>query len=184
MKRPDALKYATHLQTHITGASLPRNLSYPALVEPAVLHALQSWISETEDSRTLWVVGPHENSAESSTRTAALGVIASAFRQNVPFISHFCERPRYGRAAGSGSGGGGRARSSEEAGLIGCVYSLISQLLQFSVEETDLDLSPERLAKLDGSMESWDSSLDLLEDLLERTSLLPYCVIHGLNDLD
>ena len=184
MKRPDALKYATHLQTHITGASLPSNLSYPALVEPAVLHALQSWISETEDSRTLWIVGPHENSAESSARTAALGIIASAFQQNVPFISHFCERPRYGRSAGSGSGGVGRAQSSEETGLIGCVYSLISQLLQFSIEETDLDLSPERLAKLDGSMESWDVSLDLLEDLLERTPLLPYCVIHGLNDLD
>lgn len=184
MKRPDALKYATHLQTYITGASLPSNLSYPALVEPAVLHALQSWISETEDSRTLWIVGPHENNAESSARTAALGVIASAFQQNVPFISHFCEWPRYGRGAGSGSGGGGRAQSSEETGLIGCVYSLISQLLQFSIEETDLDLSPERLAKLDGSMESWDTSLDLLEDLLERTPLLPYCVIHGLNDLD
>lgn len=68
MKRPDALKYATRLQMHITGASLPSNLSYPALVEPAVLHALQSWISETEDSRTLWIVGPHENSAESSDR--------------------------------------------------------------------------------------------------------------------
>lgn len=120
MKRPDALKFATHLQTYIAGASLPSNLSYLALVEPAVLHALQSWISETEDSRT----------------------------------------------------------------LIGCVYSLISQLLQFSIEETDLDLSPERLAKLDGSMESWDTSLDLLEGLLECTPLLPYCVIYGLNDLD
>lgn len=68
--------------------------------------------------------------------------------------------------------------------MIGRVYSLISQLLQFSIEETNLDPSPERLAKLDGSMESWDGSLDLLEDLLERTPLLSYCVIHGLNDLD
>lgn len=69
-------------------------------------------------------------------------------------------------------------------GLIGLVYSLIRQLLQFNVEENDLDLSPERFAKLDGTMDSWECSLDLLEDLLDRTRFLPYCVIHGLNKLD
>ena len=64
------------------------------------------------------------------------------------------------------------------------MYSLLSQLLQFSGPEDQLDVSEERLVALDGGKASWDASLKVLRALLDRTPVLMYCVIDGLNDLE
>jgi len=74
--------------------------------------------------------------------------------------------------------------SIEQVRLVGLVYSLIYQLLEFSGAEDELDVSKESLAALNGGKESWSASLEVLRSLLDRTPVLMYCVIDGLNDLE
>lgn len=74
--------------------------------------------------------------------------------------------------------------SIEQVRLVGLVYSLIYQLLEFSGAEDELDVSKESLAALNGGKESWSASLEVLRSLLNRTPVLVYCVIDGLNDLE
>jgi hypothetical protein len=74
--------------------------------------------------------------------------------------------------------------SIEQLGLVGVVHSLLSQLLQFSGAEDQLDASEESLVALDGGKASWGASLKALRALLDRTPVLMYCVIDGLNDLE
>ncbi|KAI0809846.1 hypothetical protein GGR55DRAFT_689098 [Xylaria sp. FL0064] len=93
-----------------------------------------------------------------------------------PLISHFCRRPQPGEMR--------PGMSMAQAGLVGLVYSLIHQLLQFSATEDSLDISAETLTALDGSNKSWGASLEVLRALLDRTPVLMYCVIDRLNDLE
>ncbi|KAI1086588.1 hypothetical protein F5B19DRAFT_498199 [Rostrohypoxylon terebratum] len=74
--------------------------------------------------------------------------------------------------------------SVEQVGLIGMVYSLICQLLQFSRPSDTLRISKESLKALKQEEGSWDIALEVLEALLQQTPVLAYCVIDGLNDLE
>ncbi|KAJ4399968.1 hypothetical protein N0V91_009041 [Didymella pomorum] len=71
----------------------------------------------------------------------------------------------------------------EKAGLIGLVYSLIIQLLQFRVEEDVLRISKEDMEALNGSDESWGIALGMLRSHLRATPQLSACVIDDLNML-
>jgi hypothetical protein len=102
-------------------------------------------------------------------------MLVVAWQTEIPLISHFCERPRFATLA--------RERDPEMVGLIGLVYSLISQLLQFSFEDDSFEVPQEAMTKLDGSDGSWGQALDLFATLLKATPHLALCVIDGLNDL-
>lgn len=176
--RGQALAYAYHLEEFIVGDDGLRYLSDARhrLAEDIVMRKLQEWIAATENSRTLWISCPVELQMASSARAASLGVIAAALQVEAPFISHFCEKPRYGSDTSHAS--------PERVALIGMVYDLVYQLLQFNIEDTNLDLSQERMRRLDGTDQSWRHSISLLDDLLKHTHNLPYCVIHGMNILE
>jgi hypothetical protein len=75
-----------------------------------------------------------------------------------------------------------KASNSDRVAIIGIVYSLIRQLLQFQ-RATPLTVR-ENLKKLDGTQESWSKSLAILSELLRNTPVLQYCVIDGLNLLE
>jgi hypothetical protein len=176
--RRQALNHCEHLKEYIVGDD-GVNLLVDGknwLVDTAVISRLQTWLSGTNDSQTLWISGPSEPQLVSSTRSAGLAVIAAAWQTEAPFISHFCDKPSTDLPRSGGS--------QEKVGLIGLIYDLIYQLLQFNKEDYDLDLSEKRLQQLDGSEESWLKSLSLLKDLLHHTQYLPYCIIHGLNNLE
>jgi hypothetical protein len=138
-----------------------------------VFSKLQDWLGDTSNSQALWISGPLEPQYISSTRSASLAVVATALEIHAPFVSHFCEKPNGQLPPGH--------TNRDKAGLIGLIYSLIYQLLQFKKDDSDLDLSDDRLQQLDGREESWSKALSLLKDLLHHTKYLPYCVIHAFN---
>ncbi|KAI1122777.1 hypothetical protein F5Y10DRAFT_253233 [Nemania abortiva] len=176
--REEARKYAPVLEPFIIGDEGPRVVRGGSfwLAEEGVLPKLRTWMVENETSRTLWISSPYDAEEVTSARAAALAAVMAAWQAEAPLISHFCQRPQPNRA---------RAKMSiEQVGLIGVVYSLIRQLLQFSAASDILDVSAESFSALDGGNESWDASVEILRALLERTPVFMYCVIDGLNDLE
>ena len=146
------------------------------VAEDEVLPKLRAWMVEDAAPRTLWVESPRDAAGTTSARAAALAVVAAAWQAEAPLISHFCQRPQRDEVRAG--------MSIEQVGLVGVVYSLLSQLLQFSGAEDQLDVSEESLVALDGGKASWGASLKALRALLDRTPVLMYCVIDGLNDLE
>ena len=141
-----------------------------------VLFRLQGWMAENETSRFLWISSPYDAGATvSESRAAALNTVAAALQAEAPLISHFCHRPHRNRTRDG--------MTIEQVGMIGLVYNLIQQLLQFSSEEEELELGEEDMAALDGTIRSWEASLQVLGTLMGRTPALMFCVIDGLNDL-
>jgi len=99
-----------------------------------------------------------------------------ALQAETPFISHFYELPDRGNSMSR--------ENSQRTGLIGMLYNLIYQLLQFSMEKTTVNSISTRLRDLDGSEASWPKAMFLFEELLCDNPNLSYCVIHGINRLE
>ncbi|KAH7088210.1 hypothetical protein FB567DRAFT_559899 [Paraphoma chrysanthemicola] len=137
---------------------------------------LHGWLGNDDASPTLWVSSPEViQVGMSSSRAAALSLLVAAWQAELPIISHFCERPRFATLPAD--------RDVERVGLIGLVFSLITQLLQFAVANDSFQVSHDQMEDLDGSDASWSHALELLVQLLRTTPQLGLCVIDGLNDL-
>jgi hypothetical protein len=150
------------------------------LPEVDIVSRLHDWIGPEAVSPTLWISSPDMSQfdgsgSSSGSYAAALNMLVVAWETEMPLISHFCERPRFATLA--------QDRDPERVGLIGMVYSLISQLLQFSFEDDSFEVPQDAMANLDGSDESWPHALDLFAALLKATPHLSLSVIDGLNDL-
>jgi hypothetical protein len=126
-------------------------------------------------SSTLWIASPDVSETFPSSRAAALTALVAARHSEVPLISHFCERPRPTELC--------PGRDVEKVGLIGLIYSLIAQLLQFNVTNDSFRISEAQLLKLDGSDDSWSVAVEVFSYLWETTTKLSYCIIDGPNDL-
>ncbi|KAF2444042.1 hypothetical protein P171DRAFT_494171, partial [Karstenula rhodostoma CBS 690.94] len=138
-----------------------------------VAPVLQDWMAKSDLPHTLWVSGPpvSDTISMTSSKAAAMNVVLAAWSVHSPIISHFCERP-YHSAEGL---------TCEQSGMIGLVYSLIMQLLQFEVEDDQLDLDLDDVARLNGSSASFSEGLRILYRLFVCTSDIRFCVIHNLN---
>lgn len=176
--REDAITYSAHLDSYIYGSeghSLIHKRNFPP-IEHVVRRNLEEWLLNKK-SHNLWISAPHEPDSTSSARAAAIGIVSSAWQAELPILSHFCKRPPHNAVP--------KSTTIEEVGLLGLVYSLIRQLLQFKVPETTMDLSETRFKLLSGDpMSSWDEACNILQELLEQTPAIRYCVIDGLNDLE
>ncbi|KAI0101139.1 hypothetical protein F4814DRAFT_432368 [Daldinia grandis] len=146
------------------------------VAEDGVLPKLRDWMVEQRTTRMLWISSPYEPGAMTSAHASALAVVAAAWQAKAPLISHFCQRPRRDELRAD--------MSIEQVGLMGLVYSLVSQLLQFNQDEAILNTGEDTFSKLNGEKQSWDTSLEALEVLLSHTTVLKYCVIDGLNELE
>ncbi|KAF2656516.1 hypothetical protein K491DRAFT_777898 [Lophiostoma macrostomum CBS 122681] len=136
---------------------------------------LQSWMTSNATSHTLWIFGPASSAnTSSSAKAAAMNAVLAAWRVKAPIASHFAERPRWCRDQ----------ITCEQVGILGIVYSLVMQLLQFNVDDDDFNISRADLDRLDGSEDSYAESLKVLHHLLLCTPQLRFCVVHGLNDLE
>jgi len=114
----------------------------------------QAWEDAEAGFSTLCVSGPElSHSGISSSRAFAMNILAAAWEAGIPTVSHFCERPRTATHVAD--------RELEKVGLIGLVYSLISQLLQFQFDGDTFEASQDALRRLDGSDESWPAALEL-----------------------
>jgi hypothetical protein len=146
------------------------------LPEVDVSTRLHEFIGPNSRSATLWVSGPSVDRQEMpNSRVVAMHLFLAAWQAEMPLISHFCERPRASTLP--------KHRKVEETGLIGLLYSLIHQLLQFEFEDDPFRIPGTELEKLDGSDQSWDQAIDVFTKLLDATPHLSLCVIDGLNEL-
>lgn len=175
--RREALKYFEDLEDFLIGddgSALIGERAGNWRASQDVLAHIETWMQTTE-STILWIETPFSVRQDDTAKSAAMGVIESVWTAGINFISHLCERPRESASDDM---------TPIEAGIIGLVYSLIYQLLQFGVEDDDIDLSKERFDSLASGLDSWSESLALLQDLLMGTYSLPFCIIHGLNELE
>lgn len=143
---------------------------------PKVASVLQEWMAKVELPQTLWVSGPAVSGTVSmtSSKASAMNVVLAAWTVHSPIISHFCERPHHGSDS----------VTCERSGMVGLVYSLIIQLLQFNVEDDQLNLDLKDMSRLDGSIASFSEGLKVLYQLFACTQDLRFCVIHNLNALE
>lgn len=173
-----ALRNAAHVQKYIVGQSGLDLLAHRKnrLLDTRTIVRVRKWLSSAETSQILWVCGPSDARNEFSATGSSLVVMNAAMRIEEPFISHFCSLPRLNERE--------EGKKVQNAGLIGLMYSLIYQLLQFNVEDDCWELSSGQLEKLDGSEESWPKGILLLDELLSHTPRLSYCIINGINRLE
>ncbi|KAI0891984.1 hypothetical protein F4806DRAFT_481308 [Annulohypoxylon nitens] len=174
----EAREYIPTLERYIVGEEGPAHFGAGSfwVAEEAVLPKLRDWMTGGSAPRTLWISSPYEPAGVTSARASALAVVAAAWQAKAPIISHFCKRPRHDELRSG--------MSVEQVGLMGMVYSLICQLLQFSRSEDTLRISKDSLEALNQERGSWNFALEVLEMLLQQTPVLTYCVIDGLNDLE
>lgn len=143
------------------------------LPDALVMHRLHRWFARSTQ-RTLWTWSPTPSTEVTSSHAAATSTICAAGESDMPIIHHFCQRPRYAEID--------EGRDVERFGLIILVYHLISQLLQFDVEDDQFEIHANTVDALDGEVASWPAALQTLSALLQSTSSISLCVIGGLND--
>ena len=177
--RETVLHESEHLEEYIIGQRISKHLYHiPVSVGAPVVSKLQQW-SQALSSQVLWILGPPDINLPSNMSFAASSIIATALKLDIPLLSHFCALPSYKPD--------GYPQPREQIALTGLAYSLIRQLIQQMPPFIDagIDLSSSRLQKLDGSIDSWDECLELLNDLLNHFPMpILLCVIDGLARLD
>ena len=178
LNRTTAKALATRLESFIVGSD-GQDLFDDGrfwLPDIQISTRLHDFIGSRSRPTVLWVSSPTVTQQEvSSARTAARSVLLAATQAEMPMISHFCQRPRFATLA--------QHRKVEETGMIGLVYSLINQLLQFDFEDDLFQVLELDIKALDGSDGSWPQALDILSKLLRTTPHMGLCVIDGLNEL-
>ncbi|KAF2111086.1 hypothetical protein BDV96DRAFT_500031 [Lophiotrema nucula] len=177
ISRIEAQAYVPKLEKFIIGTegqSLFDNGKF-WMPDTDVSSRLQRWLESDQGTSTLWITSPDVVPRTSSAQAAAMLAVATAWQSETPIISHFCRRPRSFEIP--------KGQKVEQAGLLGLLYSLIVQLLQFHVDNEEFEISETDLDKLDGSKESFHTALRSFSDLLHGTPQLSICVIHGVNDL-
>ena len=177
LSRVEARTLGSQLQKFVVGSEGPSLFKDGMfwLPEPRICSMLSDWISPDTLLSTLWIGSPSSSPGFSGSRAAALTAVVTAWDSEMPVISHFCGRPYFGDLA--------EGCTVEEVGLIGLVYSLVAQLLQFNVKDDNFQVSEERFAQLNGSRASWPGALLLFKELLRTTPHVTRCVIDGLNGL-
>ncbi|KAK4227774.1 phytanoyl-CoA dioxygenase [Podospora fimiseda] len=177
---------SAHLEDffHRDRVRLPLEHLGPSAAPLEVLQRLAGWTaSRTSASNILWISGPSDFTGydlENPVTMLAATVVDMAAQSKVPVLSYFCEL-RPGERIRDG-------HTPETQGLMALAFCLIRQMIELllPVVETDIDLSDERFAELDGSMECWGKLSSLLTDLVP---LLPasdkvFCIIDGLHWVD
>ena len=175
--RADARVLSKHLDDFVVGTQGPSLFKDGRLWLPDtdVSFKLRDWIGPDTQLSTIWITSPAASRGFPGSRAAALMAAVVAWESNMPVISHFCARPS--------PVGLSRDLTVEKVGMIGLVYSLITQLLQFNVHRDSFRFCKHEMGNLDGSNQSWSLALLLLQELLRATPQLQRCIIDGLNDL-
>jgi hypothetical protein len=135
---------------------------------PIVLE-IQDW-SKSPDSQMLWVIGPMEKAYPSSASKIAASVVNSAFTLSIPTISYFSHWPL----------------QNNRDPVVSILYSLIRQLLNLLSGTFNgcIDISARRLQLLNGSEQSLDEAIKLVEELVWLVPPLTLCILDGIDHFD
>ncbi len=139
---------------------LPCDPTGPAMIRREVLERIIQWTSSAEnDSPLLWLDGPpiEADGFDNPLSMLAAKFIELASASRVPVLSYFCGLQPHEPAG----------LTREEHGLLALVSALIRQMVELLLPafDTDTDLSSSRFRKLDGTVSSWQESVELLRCL-------------------
>ncbi|KAK7511730.1 uncharacterized protein IWZ02DRAFT_93533 [Phyllosticta citriasiana] len=150
-------------------------------VNQNIYHTLVSWASKGV-SEALWIAGPAPDAQPSQNTLTAAFIVAALRNLGVPVVSYFCayDASRY------------KTFDLEEE-VLKMVGALIHQVAAMLPEQLDsetytgataVDLSAERIARLDERKESLPEAIALLADVLAAGPPLLYVIVDGLQVLD
>lgn len=179
--REDVLADSTHLEDYFGRDSLRINIDdSDVLASDDLASSLEDWML-AKSSSLLSIAGPDTNMHSldhNPLSKVAAAIVKSADAASIPVISYFCSLDRRWRLT--------EGETMEARGLIALVYALIRQLIELLPPglNVGIDLGSKRLQSFDGTLESWESCITLLGDLLSCTKPVLYCIIDGIQWLD
>lgn len=154
------------------------NLELPLEIyaDPSVITTLREWTLGSL-SQVLTIACPSVTSFPCPATILSGYYTYSARRAGLPVISHFCS-PSLQTSSGN---------SPAAHGLVALVYSLIRQLIELAPPVLDCEISSdpsaERFRKLDGTLNTWEEAISVLDTLLNFMPPLLFCIIGGLDVL-
>lgn len=162
------LEYHSRPLMAFSNSFLVEDVQVAPMTTSTILESLQEWLAAPH-SRTLWIYGPPNvlvPSHRSSTSTYVASVVMS---MKLPLLAHRCQPEDRGPDS-----------------MMIMVYSFILQLVwllpdQFSTTST---FDSSRFAILDGTSETLEETLILMEDLLRETPHMFVCVLDGIQMIE
>ena len=155
-----------------------------AVAEQEILEAIQDWI-QSSSSRAVWVRGKSQESYPSNMTTIAARVVCVLLERRIPVLCYFSTSEDDDNDACL------RARinpGNTSAGniLIDLIYSLIRQMINQLLPETRMSrkLSRDHFKGFDGSIETFESALNLFEQVFQHAPANIYIIIDGIERLD
>ncbi|EPE33341.1 hypothetical protein GLAREA_06353 [Glarea lozoyensis ATCC 20868] len=180
-QRQDVILGSNHLLNFFSEGSLEKPYSPPYNVlnlDQNASSRLKEWTTDSKIN-LLAVAGrrPHGHEPPPMAMLASM-CIEYAVAAKLPVISYFCCLPQNDDLR--------EGNTKEVQGLLSLIYAMIRQLInqlpaQFSSE---LNLSSQRFADLQGSLASWGVAISLLKDLVDIVPRPLFCIIDGLQLLD
>ena len=173
------LLFSSHLEDHIDRDRIMVEHDKASVIymDWQVVSALEEWTTST--SQLFCIVGPSQVVDTPSTSVIATEYVAFAKQAGIPTISYNCELPQPRTKLP-------KYMTGEMSGLISLTYALIRQLIELlpsSMNYTE-DLGAQRFANLDGYTESYSDAITLLNDLLDLSPPMLFCVIDGFQVLN
>ena len=179
MGKDEILRFSSNLEDYIDRdrVMIEHDGSSITYMDWQVVSALEEWT--TSSSQIICIVGPNQVVDTPPTTMVATDYVLSANRAKIPVISYFCELPRRGTQIPSGM-------TAEMSGLISLTYAIIRQLIELlpAFMSYTESLGEHRLAKLDGSVDSYDEAITVLGELLDLSPPMLFCIIDALEVLD
>ncbi|KAG8169420.1 hypothetical protein KVR01_000165 [Diaporthe batatas] len=151
----------------------------PVMVPPLALKRIAEWLGN--EANFLWIEGPFIQAMDSDNAISlvAANVVELVAQSGVCVISYFCQLP-----------GSRELRDGNSTPEVQAFIALLCGLLRQAVEHliprftARVDLSQKRFRLVNGKMETWSETLDLLDDVLTALDMRLVCVIDGVHWLD
>lgn len=147
-------------------------------LDGAITSALQQW-AKTKESSIISFAGDDARWPTISQATLlAAAYVESAKKVGIPVVSYFCELTRGEKLREE------NFREAQE--LLALTCSLIHQLIHLLplAIPGEHDFSASRFEQVDGTLGSWEWTLEILKDLLSSIPNTVYCIINGFQWLD
>lgn len=139
-----------------------------------VMLEFNKWIIE-DGSKIMWVEGESSSFQGSALSLAAMRIYDLSIKEGIACLSFFA-KPRYRFAVQPHP-----ALSHKEAATVAMLYSIICQLARLLPPEFDPtpDLDVEKFQLLDGTLDSANVALQIIEALIPHTPRVLMCVLDG-----
>lgn len=145
-----------------------------------VLQRLAEW-SALKGRSILWLEGDysHTDDLENPLSLFAMQFITLLERTKLPIISYFCDLKRAEKLRPGNT-------TIEQQGIVALGHALLRQMIELLLPTfvTAADFSETRFARLDGTVKSWSTLLEVLNATVPLMPSTVYVIIDGVHWLD